>query len=631
MIEDKKFDNKTLLGFILIFIIGAGSQYLLAPSKSEIEAKQKSEKEQKDYKENLQQVSTLNIQDNISSNAMALMDVKVNQSQLSNPTSQKQQDAVLENDVLRIVVASKGGYPKEVQLKTFHTFDNKPLYLVKDGKNMLLNLNLQTQNGSQIQTANQHFSSTLTKNGDQQILKMRHQIDQESYLEYVYALNPKEYMLDFSIDSKGFVNKINTSSPVQMQWGMEMLRQAKSAKYENRYTKLIYEYANGKDSSLGQGKTDEDQQENVTWIAYKQHFFTSILLTKQGFKNADLNSKNLARISDAKDQDIQKTKAFNSLVSLHTKNGELSNEMNLYFGPSDYKILDSYDRNLDEIIPLGWGIFGFINRNFFIPFFSFLTSTLGLSCGLAIILLTITVRLAMSPVTYKSYVSQARMRVLKPEMKEIADANKDNKMVAQQKTMELYRKAGVNPMSGCLPALLQIPVFYALFNFFPSAFQIRQKSFLWAEDLSSYDTILSWDQYIPIISDIYGNHVSLFPILASIAIFFYMKMTMSGQSMPQQQEGMPDMSFMRYISPIMMLFFFNNYASGLSLYYFISNLITIGIMLVIKNVIIDEEKIKKKINENKLKPMKQSSFSKKLNEIMKQAQQAQQEQQAAKK
>ena len=233
--------------------------------------------------------------------------------------------------------------------------------------------------------------------------------------------------------------------------------------------------------------------------------------------------------------------------------------------------------------------------------------------GIAIIVMTILVRLLMSPVTYKSYLSQAKMKVLKPEITEINDKFKDNAMKKQQETMKIYNKAGVNPMSGCVPALVQMPIFYALFMFFPTSFALRQKSFLWADDLSSYDTILELPFYIPF----YGDHVSLFPILASVAIFFYMMMT-TGQNMPTQP-GMPNMKFIIYLSPVMMLIFFNSYASGLSLYYFVSNLITIFIMLAIKNFILDDDKIHARIQANKEKPKKEGKFQAKMREIMEQA------------
>jgi YidC/Oxa1 family membrane protein insertase len=293
--------------------------------------------------------------------------------------------------------------------------------------------------------------------------------------------------------------------------------------------------------------------------------------------------------------------------------------MNLYFGPSDYKTLKNYDKNIEKIIPLGWGIFGWINKFIFIPLFGFLSSFIAY--GIAIIIFTIIIKIAMSPITYKSFLSQAKMKVLRPEINELNEKFKKEPAKKQQETMKLYNKAGVNPMAGCIPALIQLPFMYASFQFFPSAFELRQKGFLWADDLSSFDEIMKLPFHIPL----YGSHISLFPILAAIAIFFYMKMTSGDQQMAAPaQEGMPDMAklmkIMIYVSPLMMLIFFNTYGAGLSLYNFISNLITIGIMLVIKNYIVDNDKIHAQIQENKLKePKKLGKFQRKMQEIMEQA------------
>lgn len=382
--------------------------------------------------------------------------------------------------------------------------------------------------------------------------------------------------------------------------------------YENRYTRLTYNHDEGNISKLSESSDfDEETEEDVKWLSYRQHFFSSILATDDHFKTAALTSTNLV---EEESKETLFTKAYSTKAPLEFKGGELSQNMHWYYGPTDVKVLDDYkDLGLADSIPFGWGIFGWINRYIFTPFYTFLSSFLPY--GIAIIIMTIVVRLALSPVTYKSYLSQAKMKVLKPEISEINEKYKDNAMKKQQETMKVYNKAGVSPMSGCVPALLQLPIFYSLFMFFPTSFALRQKPFLWAEDLSSYDTIFELPFTIPF----YGDHVSLFPILASVAIFFYMQMT-TGQSMQmQQQPGMPNMKFIMYLSPIMMLFFFNNYASGLSLYYFISNLITIFIMLAIKNYILDEEKIHAQIQENKKKPKKENKFQRKMREMMEQA------------
>ena len=317
-------------------------------------------------------------------------------------------------------------------------------------------------------------------------------------------------------------------------------------------------------------------------------------------------------LSDDETLDEAFTKRYSTSVPLAISGSELTTALQFYFGPTDYKTLKSYNQDLESSVPLGWGIFGWINRFIFLPLFSFLTSFLP--HGIAIIVLTIIVRLAMSPVTYKSYVSQIKMKILRPEVDEINKKYAKDAVKKQQEVMSLYSRAGASPMSGCVPALLQMPVFFALFTFFPVAFSLRQKPFLWADDLSSYDAVVDLPFNIPF----YGDHISLFPILASVAIFFYTRMTTGQQSMPQQP-GMPNMKVIMYLMPLMMLFFFNNYASGLSLYYFVSNLLTIILMLVIKNYIIDDDKILLQIEENKKKPKKAGGFSARLQKAMEEA------------
>lgn len=527
-------------------------------------------------------------------------------------------------------VSNKGGYIAEANIngfEQFHKGSNERVELIKNN-NADFNLQFKTKDNRILNTRDMYFEPTLTKNGENQVLTMRLKAGPNEFLEYRYEMKPNEFMMDFSIRTQGLSQIIDTSQPMDLEWKLKTYRNEKSVTYENRYTELIYEYEDGKDNYLSAtSKNDSEIAEEVTYIAFKQHFFTSVLLTDTPFKTADLTSENL--VKDEKTDTIY-TKNFAAKMPLEFKGGELNYNMDMYYGPADYKILNDYDRNLDEIMPLGWGIFGWINRFIFIPVFTMLSSFLPY--GIAIIVFTVLVRLVMSPITYKSYLSQAKMKVLRPEINELNEKYKKDPMKKQQETMKLYNKAGVNPMAGCLPALMQIPIFYALFQFFPSFFDLRQKSFLWADDLSSYDSILHLPFYIPF----YGNHVSLFPILASIAIFFYMKMTTGDQSMAAPpQEGMPDMSkimkIMIYLSPIMMLFFFNNYASGLSLYYFISNTITIGIMFVIKNYIVNEDKIHAKIQENKAKPKTQGRFQRKMQEMMEQAQEQQKRQQQNKK
>jgi YidC/Oxa1 family membrane protein insertase len=397
---------------------------------------------------------------------------------------------------------------------------------------------------------------------------------------------------------------------------MKTYRNEKSISYENRYTEVYFEHQEGKIDYVGQGENKEENAEKTTFVAFKQHFFSTILLTNTPFASSKLVSTNLVKDEAV---DTTYTKQFTAEIPLAFTNGELEYKMNWYMGPTDYKTLHSYDKNLEKIISLGWGIFGWINKFIFIPLFGFLSSYIAY--GIAIIIFTVLIKIAMSPITFKSFLSQAKMKVLRPEIAELGEKFKKDPMKKQQETMKLYNKAGVNPMAGCIPALIQLPFMYASFQFFPSAFELRQKSFLWADDLSSFDEVIKLPFHIPL----YGDHISLFPVLAAIAIFFYMKMTSGDQQMAApQQEGMPDMAqmmkIMIYVSPLMMLFFFNSYGAGLSLYNFISNLITIGIMIVIKKYFIDSDKIHAQIQENKLKaPKKPSKFQQKLQEAMEQA------------
>lgn len=622
--EEKKLDINSVIGFILIFGILMYMLWQNQPTPEELEAQEKAKQEQVVTEEKT------NTQDDVLQTSkedfpVATVTDSVGLLSLRNKlgafaysstllSAEPDQETVVENDLLSLKFSNKGGYLSEVKLKNFVNYDSVPVYLIKDN-NAAFNINFGTTDSRILNTKDLYFQPSVTQNDGNTVVSLKLKVSESKFLEYRYELKKDDYMMDFTIKSQGLDNVINSSQAINLDWKIKTYRHAKSVSYENRYTELIYEYEGGKDDYLGQSERSEDTAEEVTYVAFKQHFFSSILLADTPFKTAIFKSSNLI-----KDEEIDTvyTKSFEAKLPLELSEGNLNKKMNLYFGPTDYKILNAYNRNLDEVVPLGWGIFGWINRYVFIPTFGFLSGFLPF--GLAIIVMTILVRIVMSPVTYKSYVSQAKMKVLKPEIAELSEKYKDNAMKKQQETMALYSKAGASPMAGCLPALVQLPVFYALFQFFPSAFDLRQKSFLWAEDLSSYDTIAELPFHIPF----YGDHVSLFPILASVAIFFYMQMT-TGQQMAAQptQEGMPDMSkmmkYMMYFSPLMMLFFFNNYASGLSLYYFVSNLITIGIMLVIKNFIIDEDKIHAKIQENKKKPKKENRFQKKMKEMMEQA------------
>ena len=514
----------------------------------------------------------------------------------------------IENEKLAITFAPKGAQISSLRLKEFNNYKEEPLYLIKENQNF--NYSFTTSDGRILNTTDFYFTPKITERNGNQRVTLTAAVSTSQYIVFEYQINANDYMVDFSIRSEGMGRLINTREQQQISWDLKAFRNSRSIEYENRYHLLTYGFEDDKIDYLSGASDDEEEDKDVHWISYKQHFFNSILIPSKAFETVNFTSESLVD-SDIVDQEF--TKVYQTQIPVVSQ-GEINQNFKWYFGPTEYDTLAQYDLGLEDSIDFGWGIFGWINKYIFTPTFNFLSSFLPY--GIAIIVMTILVRLVMSPVTYKSYVSQIKMKVLKPEVDEITAKYKDDSVKRQQETMALYSKAGANPMSGCLPALIQLPVFYALFSFFPVAFALREKSFLWADDLSSYDSVYELGFNIPF----YGDHVSLFPILASIAIFFYTMMT-AGQQAAPQQPGMPNMKVIMYIMPLMMLFFFNNYASGLSLYYFVSNVLTIVLMLVIKHFIVDDAKILTQLEENKKKPKKKGGFSARLHQAMEQAEQ----------
>ena len=522
--------------------------------------------------------------------------------------NKKSEVQILENENLYIEIDPKGGVLKRVWLKDFKNYLDEPLNLIYENNNFF-NVIFSTLDGRTLNSKDFFFTSELTAYNDKQILSLKSKISDQEFFEFIYSIDPKTYLLNFDIRSSGMSSLLNSKVNPVVEIKNRVFRNSKSINYENMYTELTYGYEDDKVDYLSATGEDQETENEVRWVSFRQHFFSSIIIPKEKISEVNFSSVNLA---DRDDLNQLYTKDFSISFPIKYSSGNFDSEFEFYFGPSDHQILKSYDRDLESSVSLGWGIFGWINKFVFLPLFGFLSSFLPY--GISIIVMTIIARLAMSPVTYKSYVSQVKMKILRPEIEQINKKFKDDAIKRQQETMSLYSQAGANPMSGCIPALIQLPVFYSLFVFFPIAFELRQKSFLWADDLSSYDVIVELPFYFPL----YGDHISLFPILASIAIFIYTKMTMGQQTMPQQP-GMPNMKIIMYLMPLMMLFFFNNYSSGLSLYYFISNLLTIFLMLIIKNYIIDNDKIHAQIEENKKRPKKTSGFAARLQKAMEEA------------
>ena len=598
--EEKGIDKNAIIGFVLIFAIMIGWFYISQPTPEEIEA-QRALAAQSGTEEVI--AETEPVLTPIAESTSA--ELPVSNERSYEPVS-------LETEHFTLEFSRVGGQLKNITLKDYTNHQEQPIQILQPEFSDL-NLKLVTAQGLNLNTNELYFEPEVTQEEDRTRVTLRSEVAEGAFLEFKYQVLNDSYLVDFDINTTQ-LSAYLSSQPAILSWNYTAPRNDQSIQYENRYTRLTYRLGDGSIKKLSAtSELDEEEENDLSWISFRHHFFSAILGSKSKFSKAELVSENLV---EEESKTASHTKRYQASVELESLSRGATESMYFYFGPTDSKTFANYSEyELIESIPFGWGIFGTINRYIFNPFFNFLAGFMPF--GIAIIVMTFVVRIALSPVTYKSYVSQAKMKVIQPEVKEINEKFANNAMKKQQETMKLYNLAGVNPMSGCVPALLQLPIFYALFSFFPTSFILRQKSFLWVDDLSSYDTIVDLPFTIPF----YGDHISLFPILASVAIFFYMQMT-TGQTMQmQQQPSMPNMKFIMYLSPVMMLFFFNNYASGLSLYYFISNLLTIVIMLVIKNYIIDENRIHLQVQANKQKPKKESKFQRRMREMMEQAEQ----------
>ena len=513
---------------------------------------------------------------------------------------------VIENDKLKITVANKGGRIVSVILKEYQTFDSLALDLFDSDSSRF---NLQFTTGHNINTADLYFDAEQNSN----TLSMKLKVDNSRYVEYLYTIND-DYLIDFDIKFIGMEDLIPSGiNYMNLEWQMKTPQTEKSKTNQDMYTGIQYQYSTDNEGDyLSFTSTDEDKiNARLNWVAFKQQFFSAIFIAKAGFEKPT----HLISTKSEGSKFIKDLGAKFELPYLHKVDEKLS--FQFYFGPNHYKTLKAYDSGFEELVPLGWGMFGWVNQYIIIPIFDFL-SKFGFNYGIIILLLTLIIKIGLAPFTYKAFLSQAKMKVLKPEIDKINEKLKGkDPMKAQQETMGLYRKAGVNPMGGCLPMLFQFPILIAMFRFFPASIELRQESFLWADDLSSYDSIYDLGFNIPF----YGDHISLFTLLMTVSTLLYTSMN---SSMATGQ--MAQMKWMMYLMPIMFLGFFNNYAAGLSYYYFLANMFTFTQQYFMKRFI-DEDKIFAQLEANKKKPTKpKSKFQKKLEEMQKK-----QEQQKSKK
>lgn len=614
-------DKNTIIGFALILAILIGFSWWTKPSEEEIARQQA-------YNDSIAAVQAKKAmeQEILFQQAIIGQD-----SALSNqafdygvftPFSQgENQKVVLENEELKLTLNTKGGNITEVELKNYKNYDKNPLLLFEE-QDVDQYFTLVTANNRIVESSNLYFTPSMLNDST---LAMSITLESGETLSQVYSLDG--FMVNYSIHSKGMNNVLSPRmSTVDMVWNLNMRQQERSKKFEGRYSALYYKYYDDEVDNLSEADTDAEKLiGKVKWVACKDQFFSSVLIAEDYFTNVEVESNISEPVNYLKDCKTQLS--FN-----YDASGVEPTNLKFYFGPNSYQDLKDYDDNaktsadkldLEELVPLGWGIFGWVNKYLVIPIFNLLGSFIA-NYGLVIFLLTLIIKLLILPLTYKSYMSTAKMRVLRPQIEEINKRIPEDKpMERQQATMALYRKVGVSPMGGCLPMLLQMPVLFALFVFFPVAIELRQQGFLWADDLSSYDSIFSWDVYIPFISSYYGNHISLFCLLMAIANIISTKISSDAQGAGSQQ--MPAMKWMMYLMPIMFLFFFNDYASGLTYYYLVSTLLTL-LQTLIFRLAINDEKILHQLNTYKPKEKKKSGFMARLEQMQKEQMAKQREQ-----
>ena len=530
----------------------------------------------------------------------------------------KAEEIIIENPYYLARLSSRGGMLTYLELKDYKTYDSLPLVLFEE-KHSSQDLYFDYPGFGRIHFKDLYFDANTDHisldEGDaaqRLVLEAKGRHSGQS-LKLIYELSGEDHNLKMSIVSNGFDAFDNfNSTPLTMDWKMTPLKKEKHLPWERQITSIFYRYADKSRDWLSETRDDDELLEETTeWVAFKQNYFSVILFSDKGFKGNEsrLEVKNYEEEEEELVRDL-----YASLRLPQASNGNM--EFNYFFGPNRLEYLKPYGSEVPKIINYGWSIIGWINRNVIYYIFNAFYD-IGWGIGFAIILLTIVIKLVLAPLMLKNYKSSAKMRVLKPEVDKINKKfeGKDNTQ-KQQAIMALYRETGVNPLSGCLPMLVQMPVLYAMFRFFPSNITMRGESFLWADDLSSYDSILDLGFSIPL----YGDHISLFTLLMAGTTMAYTYM--SSSNMPEtNQPGMPNMKVMMYIFPVMMIFFFNNYSSGLTFYYFLSTLISIIQMWVIKSYFIDEEKILAKLEANKAKPKKKSKFQAKLEEMQRQQQQ----------
>lgn len=603
-------DKNTYTGFFLIVLIVIGSYFLLKPSDAEI-------KKEKLLQDSLKKVAAATVKTpantlkaDTSKTAAKVDTTALKGVPFGTASMGTEKFVTIENQELRVKLSTKGGRVYSVELKNHKTFDKKPLILF-DGDKNAFGLTFRAQD-KPISTTDLYFTSTsegfTVAEKDSSSLTMRLSYSPTQYIDYIYSLKGTGFKLGLTIKTTGLDNIIANSNTLNLGWSASLHKQEMDMKQERQYSEIYYK--NSEDEINDFGDTKDEQKtvadKKLDWVAFKDHFFSNVLIAKQGAidksdmaVNTDVNSAT----------DVKEMKA--SLVFTRGTDGSIPLEF--YFGPNQYNLLKDQGNDLEKIVNIGWGPLKYINRFATIPIFNLLKK-FNWNYGLVILALTLILKLVLSPLTYKSYLSMAKMRILKPEMDEIkAKVGEDNPTLLQQEYMKLYKKAGVNPLGGCLPLLLQMPIVLAFFRFFPSLFELRGQSFLWMHDLSTYDSVITF-------SPIFGtSHLSLMCLLMTIStlVYTYFNNQISGAT--------GQMKYIGYITPIIFLVTLNNYPAGLNYYYFLANMLTFTQQYLIR-LMVDDKKIHAQIQENKKKPeekKKKTGFQARMEEMMRQQQQVQ--------
>lgn len=616
-------DKNSIIGFVLLGMLVIAYTYFNAPTAEQMEQMKRKQdslnlvQKNKQTKNNSNSFDSNKRQQDFNSQNDRTVQNKKARKQIAQTgkffggfKKGKEKIVSLQNSKIKLDFTTKGGRIKKAELNEFKTWDKKPLILLDGQDNKF---NYQFSIGSYIvNTQDLYFN--VSKSGKNYVQFIAN-ADSQSYILQTYTLKENDFLIDYNVEFVGFDNIIPPNqNMISLQWQSELIQQEKVYANEAMMTSVFYENVENDVDYCDCNKSDNERiGESMNWISFKQQFFNQSLLPKQDFESAKIEIKQYEE-----DEEFTVANKYKGLKTAkadinisYSRSNTFAYPMAMYLGPNNYSRLKTFDSNFYKIIPLGNSIFGWMNRNFIIPIFNFLNKYIG-NYGLIIIVLTLIIKLLLFPLTFKTYQSSAKMKLLKPDIEAINQKHEKDKQKAQLETMSLYRKAGVNPAGGCLPTLLQMPILFAMYRFFPSSIELRQQSFLWASDLSTYDSIFNLPFEIPL----YGAHVSLFTLLMTVSNFFYMRMNQ--QMTPTTNEAMAaQMKMMQYFMPIMFLGIFNKLAAALTFYFFLSNVISYLQQYVIKNYFIDEGALKKQIAANKLKTPKKSKWQQRLENMQK--------------